>query len=209
MLGTWRQKAAWVLPAFCLIAAPVFSQSQSPGSGQQSGDPVADAARKAREEKKAAPKPKKVYTDDDMPKAPRSGEQPPAPAAQPDEQGQASGQGQGPAQGDATQGAGGAGAQPGKNDEETWRARFKAQRDKIARAQKELDILQRETDKASLQYYPDPQKALTEQNSRKDINEKDAKIVAKKKELDALKQGLDDLEDQLRKAGGDPGWARE
>ena len=50
--------------------------------------------------------------------------------------------------------------------------------------------------------------ALKEQNSRKDINEKTAKIGAKKQEIAQLRQGLDDLEDQLRKSGGDPGWAR-
>jgi hypothetical protein len=59
-----------------------------------------------------------------------------------------------------------------------------------------------------VEYYPDPQKALSEQNTRGDINEKTAKIETKKKELDHLRQGLSDLEDQLRKSGNDPGWAR-
>jgi cell division protein FtsL len=208
MLGTMRAKAALILPFLCLAAAPVFAQSQS-GSTQQTSDPVADAARKAREEKKTAPKPKKVYTDDDIPRAPRAGEQPAAPAAQPDSQGQPAAQGAAP-QGGTAQPAGDTDvAAPGKNDEQTWRARFKAHRDKIARVEKELDILQREADKTQSQYYADPQKALAEQNTRKEINEKDAKIAAKKKELDDLKQGLADLEDQLRKSGGDSGWARE
>ena len=63
-------------------------------------------------------------------------------------------------------------------------------------------------EKAQLEYYPDPQKAMTQQNSRAEINAISAKLEAKKKELDQLKQGLADLEDQLRKSGGDPGWAR-
>ncbi len=49
---------------------------------------------------------------------------------------------------------------------------------------------------------------MTQQNTRADINDKTAKIDAKKKQLDDLRQGLNDLEDQLRKSGGDPGWAR-
>ncbi len=45
-------------------------------------------------------------------------------------------------------------------------------------------------------------------DDRGDINKKSAKIDAKQRELDQLRQGLADLEDQLRKSGGDPGWAR-
>jgi len=198
MLGTSRRFASVnlsFLAAAFLTAAPLFAQQSS----QQDQDPVADAARKTREQKKDQAKPKKVYDDDNLPRAPRPAEQP-TPAAQPGTADQAAQSGQ-PA--DAAPGA------PDKNDEAAWRKRFKDQRDKIARAEKELDLLQREQEKAQLQYYPDPQKALMEQNSRKDINEKNAKIAAKQKELDALKQGLSDLEDQLRKTGGDSGWSRE
>jgi septal ring factor EnvC (AmiA/AmiB activator) len=63
-------------------------------------------------------------------------------------------------------------------------------------------------EKSQVQYYADPQKAMTEQNNRAEVNEKTAKIDAKKKELDALRQQLDDMETELRKAGGDPGWAQ-
>ena len=66
----------------------------------------------------------------------------------------------------------------------------------------------RELEKAQVQYYPDPQKAMAQQNTRADITAINTKIDAKKQELDQLKKGLDDLEDQLRKSGGDPGWAR-
>jgi septal ring factor EnvC (AmiA/AmiB activator) len=60
-----------------------------------------------------------------------------------------------------------------------------------------------------VQYYPDPQKAMSEEYTRKDINDKDAKIAAKQQEIAKLKQGLADLEDDLRKSGGDQGWSRE
>jgi len=49
---------------------------------------------------------------------------------------------------------------------------------------------------------------MTQQNTRADIKEKQAKIDAKRKELDQLKQALSDLQDDLRKSGGNPGWAR-
>jgi hypothetical protein len=178
-------------------------------SQQQTGDAVADAARKAREAKKDAPKPKKVITDDDLKTSgPRSDV---APASAPVDAtgattpaGQAAG---GPAKaGEAAK----TGEEPKEdpNSEKAWRARFKDAHDKIAKAEKELDILGRELEKAQVAYYPDPQKAMKQQNSRDDIKEKQEKIDAKKRELDQLRQGLDDMESQLRKSGGDPGWAR-
>jgi polyhydroxyalkanoate synthesis regulator phasin len=47
-----------------------------------------------------------------------------------------------------------------------------------------------------------------QQYSRSDINEKTAKVDAKKAEVETLKQQVADLEDTVRKAGGDPGWVR-
>ena len=68
--------------------------------------------------------------------------------------------------------------------------------------------MQREAQKAQVQYYKDPQKALAEQHTRKDVNEKDTKIEAKKQEIAQMKQHIADMEDELRKSGGDSGWAR-
>src|SRR6267378_4584898 len=48
-----------------LVCIPARARQES-SQQSSSGDPVADAAKKAREQKKDAPKPKKVYTDDDI-----------------------------------------------------------------------------------------------------------------------------------------------
>jgi chromosome segregation ATPase len=194
-------KASGLLPALCLAALPVFARQQETGH-QSTGDPVADAARKAREQQKKEAKPKKVYTEDDLSRgkgdasnqsATSTGQQ--TPQGAPDNA-QAAATG-----GDST-------LAEEKNDEKKWRKRFQALRDKITQSEKELGLLQRELEKAQVQYYPDPQKALMEQNSRKDINQTTSKIDLKKKEIEQLKQSFSDLEDELRKAGGDPGWAR-
>ena len=189
------------LAGFLLIAIPSITRAQD------TGDPVADAARRSRQAKQNAAKPHKVFTDDDVSRPKPT----PAPAAT-DANGNPI-----PAAAGAT-GATGATGSTGATTpapavdaakiEADWRARFKQKRDDIARAEKELDVLQRETQKAEVQYYPDPQKALSEQYTRKEINDKQAKVEAKRQEITALKQGLSDLEDELRKSGGDPGWAR-
>jgi chromosome segregation ATPase len=196
---------AYVMGAvLCLAGLSTVGQPQG-SPPQQTGDPVADAARKAREAKKEAPKPKKVYTDDDV-KA--SAPQPAtASATAPVDAGEKAAAKTGQAAEDTAKPADDA-QKEDPNGEAAWRKRFQAQRDKIAKAEKELDILGRELEKAQVEYYPDPQKALTQQNSRGDVNGISAKIDGKKKELEQLRQGLDDLEDQLRKSGGDPGWAR-
>ena len=200
-------KAVAVLGALCLATLSSYARPQS--SSQQTGDPVADAARKAREEKqkKDAQKPKKVYTDDDIR---------PATPDKPEIQNASAGATTSGTDASAAGGAQAADAQkPGDTDqkedpnsEKAWRKRFAAQHDKIAKAEKELEILQRELEKSSVQYYADPTKAMKEQNNRGEINDKTAKIEAKKQELAQLRQQLDDMEADLRKAGGDPGWAR-
>ena len=190
-------KAFVIVPALCLAGLSA--------AAQQTGDPVADAARKAREKKKDAPRPKKVYTDDDLKGSVPAPEA--APASAPANASGTEAAKTAQAAGDTTKG-GDATKTEDPNSEAAWRKRFQAQRDKIAKAEKELDILGRELEKAQLEYYPDPQKALKEQYDRGDINKKSGKIDAKQRELDQLRQGLADLEDQLRKSGGDPGWAR-
>jgi hypothetical protein len=190
--------ASIVSSALCLATLPVLAQQQQSQASPapQSGDPVADAARKAREQQKATPKPKKVYTEDDIKPATPASDPGPAPAA-----GAQATPGNGP---DPAANGG----SKGDDAEKAWRKRFQDQRDKIAAAEKELDILQREDDKAQLQYYKDPTKAMNEQYTRKDINDKNAKIDQKKQQIADLKQQLSDMEDELRKSGGDPGWAR-
>ena len=197
-------KAFVIVPALCVAGLSAAAQQQG-SSQQQTGDPVADAARKAREKKKDAPRPKRVYTDDDLKGSVPAPEA--APASAPANASGTEAAKTAQVAGDTTK-SGDATKTEDPNSEAAWRKRFQAQRDKIAKAEKELDILGRELEKAQLEYYPDPQKALKEQYDRGDINKKSAKIDAKQRELDQLRQGLDDLEDQLRKSGGDPGWAR-
>lgn len=192
-----------LLAAFGLLELPALAQQSQSGGSQQTSDPVADAARRAREQQKTAQKPKHVFTDDDVKHSTDTGSASATPTGS-----QTAGDAKaGDQKGQGAQGTGAAGDK--KEDPATmWRKRFADQRAKIASAEKELDILQRELDKSQLQYYSDPQKAMQEQNNRQDINDKTAKIDAKKQEIANLKQQLSDMEDELRKSGGDSGWVR-
>jgi chromosome segregation ATPase len=184
-----------VLAVIATAFAFVTYAQQDP-SQQPAVDPVAEAAKKARAQQKTEAKPKKVYTNDDF----ASSSKPPATtdAKAPAEK----------KEGDASQAEADKDKKDDAKGEEYWRKRFTGAREKLSNAEKELDILQRELDKGQLQYYSDPQKAMAQQYNRSDINDKRAKIDAKQKEIAALKQQLSDMEDELRKAGGDPGWAR-
>ena len=190
----WISSAMLLVAPLAAFAGPQQSDKTPPPSNPPATVPavvkppqpqsLAEAARKARE-KKAAETKTKVWDNDNIP-----GTTAPPPAAA----GEAA-----PAADDSAASAG---------DEKAWRERFATARAKLKRDQDSLALQQKDFGRLSIQYYPDPQKAMTEQYTRKDINEKDAKIAAKQKEIEQLKQGLSDLEDAWRKAGGDPGWAR-
>jgi chromosome segregation ATPase len=183
---------AWRLPidAKPLMQEQTQTQSQTQGTQQ---DSVAEAARKAREKAKtnAAPA-KKTYTNDNL-SGLRANEinvmaangnqvkdTAPDTAAKP--------------------------AEP-KKDEAYWHKRFAEARQKLEIAQKDLDVSQRELNLLQTQYYADPNKALQQQLTRDDINEKTKKVDDKKQQVADLTQALEDLKDELRRSGGEPGWA--
>jgi len=148
---------------------------------------IADAARKAREQKKSEPKSAKVFTNDNIPA-----------------------EGGINVVGDATAPAP-AGVAPtqGAIIEKTWRVRFAAARTQLQRDQADLDLMQRELGKLDVQYYPnDPTKQLMQSVTMSDINDKRAKIADKQQKIRQDETDISVLEDELRKSGGDPGWAR-
>ena len=174
------------------------------GAPQQ--ESVAEAARKAREQKKTQPKHAKVLTNDDLsamggvsvigtPAAPPQKEAAATKAESPEKKAAAAGKKAGPAE--------------EEKGEAYWRKRFADARTKLRDAEKELDILQRELNLKQTQYYSDPTKALQEQYDRREIDTYRQKIADKQKEVDQLRQAYSDLEDELRHASGNPAWGRE
>jgi hypothetical protein len=162
---------------------PVTMPAVAKPAPQQS---LAEAARKARE-KKAAEAKTKVWDNDNMPGA---GEVTTATAA---------GGSAAPAADDSA----------GAGDEKVWRERFATARAKLKRDQDSLALQQKDFGRLSIQYYPDPQKGLTQSYSQSDLIKARTKIDATKDLVVADQKAISDLEDDLRKSGGDPGWERE
>ncbi len=173
----------------CLVlAAPEYLRAQQ----DQSQESVADAARKARAEKKTAPKPAMSIDNDNLDTLTGVvsvvGEAPPADQAK---------------NGDKTAKAG---EKPAKN-ESYWRQKFAAANKKLADDAHEADILQREYNLKQEQFYTDPMASLKQEYSRQDLNDTKAKIDEKTAAVEQDKTDIANLEDELRQSGGDPGWA--
>jgi hypothetical protein len=79
---------------------------------------------------------------------------------------------------------------------------IKAQKDEIARLQRELDIVQREQRLRAAAFYADAGTQLRDQAKfAEDSRKEQAEIDGKKQALDAAQQKLADLQEQARKAG--------
>ena len=196
------RRRPWVVAAMLVIPASSWCQPQDQNQAQAGAQSTAaapqqqslgDVARKTREQKKETPKSAKVFTNDNLPTGGVSTVgKPSAPAAE------------------AAEGAAeGATPTPGTaEDEKAWREKFAELRRKLAEDQGELDVMERELGVLNLQNYNDPVKAMQQGMTRGDINKKTTDIEAKKKQVAADQQAISDAEDDLRKSGGDSGWAR-
>ncbi|NDQ56250.1 MAG: hypothetical protein GZ088_04150 [Acidipila sp.] len=198
MKNNLKFAVALLLAGSCVPAwVPSFAQQVSLG----------EAARRAQEQKKEAPRAKRVYGNEDLATA-----------------GSVSVVGSLPASGSttatgSTSGVAGTGTgavvKPGDKakdsaaNEAAWRKKFSELRDKIALKAKEIDVTQRELNLKQQQYYSDPNVALREQYSRSDINDSKTKIDDMRRELADMQAQLSDLDDQLRRAGLPSSWSRE
>jgi hypothetical protein len=195
------RKVVFLATALLLAAGTLICRAQDASSATPS-DSLADAARKARAQKKDSIKPAKVFTNDNVDDIKGTisvvGNEP---AAESDKTAAKTA--------DAKPASAAANAPEQKKDEGYWRAKFAEARKTLADDEKELDILQREFNLKQEQFYQDPTAAMKQQYSREDLDKTQSQIDAKKLDVEKDKQALSDLEDELRKSGGDAGWATE
>jgi hypothetical protein len=168
------------------------AQTATPSGGAPTSaapqDQLAAASRRAKEQKKQAPKAVKVFTNENLPTdatISTVGTSPPAPPA-----------------------TASTAASAADKGEQYWRDKFEKLHKKLDQDQADLAVMQRELGVLNLQNYQDPVTGMQQSYTRADLDKKTAEIEAKKKDVAADEQAIEDAESDLQKAGGNPGWAR-
>jgi hypothetical protein len=191
-----RKHVLMAIYVAAVLLSPAMLGAQDQGS-------VADAARKAQAAKKPPTKPALVIDNDTLGSIKGTisivGETP----APPEDQTAA----QDKTKATPADDKGKTPAPTKEKEEDRWRKTFADARKTLADDAHELDILQREYNLKQQQYYSDPNTAMKEQYNRQDLTDTKAKIDEKTAAVAKDKQAISDLEDQLRQAGGEPGWA--
>jgi len=181
---------------FCL--APGVGKAQKPGTTDTS---LGDLARQLRAEKSKETKPAKVFTNDNLPVASGINENPSEkspekPAGEAGLETKGKGEANPAAEAEAV------------HNEKYYRTRMSELQGKLDLHKRELDVLQQKVNLNQTQYYNDPNKSLQQQYTRSDINQLNQDIDAKKQQIADDEKAIEDLHDQLRREGSDPGWLR-
>jgi hypothetical protein len=172
---------------------PPQSQPPAPGTAQNvSGDQpqsLADAARQAKANQDK-PKAKKVYTDENMSSVGGTisvvGDK---------------SSGRAPRNGDQSAAPPSAAA----NTEAYWRGRAGAIKSQIASTDQQIDSVKAEIAKSGAASF-DPSSGLSQGVII--VHDQNAEVKQLEDRKQSLERQLDDLADEIRKAGGDSGWAR-
>lgn len=171
----------------CLGAASGYAQQKSDTSTTS----LADLARQVKAQKAKEPKPAKVFTNDNLP----AGKGGVSETSAPDK-----------SSADST--PSGTEKPSAAHDEKYYREQMSALQDQLDKDKRELEVMQQKLGQNQTQYYPNPQQSLMQQYSRGDIDKFTTDIEAKKQQIAKDEKAIDDLHDQLRHEGGDPGWLR-
>jgi len=168
------------------------------GYGQKKQDPndtsLGDIARQMKAQKAKEPKAVKVFTNDNIsaPEDHPSGDNTSAQAKTP-----------------ASSAPEGSGEHAKVHDAEYFRSQLSTLQGRLDTDKRELNVLQQKLGQNQMQFYNDPNKSLLQQYSRNDIDKLTADVDAKKEKVADDEKAIEDLHEQLRREGGDPGWLRQ
>ena len=180
------------LAVACLLASLAVAQS------------LGELARKSREKKGGASS-SKVYTNETLPQSTSiaSG----SPTAQAPGQATTSTSASGKAAAAAADDEEEAAAVDPKEEEANWRKRVKDQKDEIATLERELSVSERENKLRAASYYGDAGSRLRDEGKyAADDRKYQQEANDKKAAIAAAKQKLEDMREELRKAGKPAAW---
>ncbi|MHB8486793.1 MAG: hypothetical protein ACYDCM_13855 [Candidatus Acidiferrales bacterium] len=195
--GIWLTAVALFFSVPHASVARQASQAQSTRQSQTGGqaqtqksaspspvkaDPLVEVARKARQAKKATPAPPVVFTNENMPTSATA----------------ISIVGNASASADSYASAKALEAQDQKNDEKMWRQKFATARLKLREDKDKLAELKGNYNALGFTRYFNETDAVARQQA----------MLDQEKQVTADQKAIDDLEDALRKAGGDAAWSR-
>ncbi len=185
---------------YTLAAALVAACLALPAAAQSLGD----AARQAQKDKKPKPASEVVYTNDNIPKSDSLGaSQQPPPAATDDKDKTADAANAGDKDKSAA-----SSDEDRKKLEEEWRKKFADAKRELSTLQREYDVAQKEHQLQAAAFYADAGTRLRDDRKWADQErEFQATMADKKSKIDAQKQKIDDLTEELRKAGLPSSWA--
>jgi len=187
---------AATIPGRGLVISPVALQAESQPGPQAQGPSqlpaqpsLGEVARRLRAEKQKQSQPVKVYTNDNLPTAGNlSIVGPPASEQEREEK------------------AASVGSPHEKHGAQYFQAQMSELQQQLAIHQGELGVLQQQLGQNQIQYYPNPNDTLHQEYSRADIDKLTKAINEKKQQIESDQQAISDLQDELRREGGDPRW---
>ena len=210
-------KLALVLCLGAGFAAAQNTSSSTPSSQDSTtSESLGDLARKLKAERAKSQEKPKVITNDDLATMPPSPGQSTASPAKPSETSRESGErrAQEKAGKEATKESAKATLAPKSEEthgEEYFRDHMSALQNRLEIHQRELSVLEQKLGQNQMVYYPNPNQGLLQESgptAMSDVNNLQDQIVKKKAEIAADQEAIENLQEQLRREGGEPGWLR-
>jgi hypothetical protein len=98
-----------------------------------------------------------------------------------------------------------------KHGEEYFRARMGKLEERLELDQREVMILQQTLGQSQMNYYSDPVQGLLQSSgptAMSDVHSRQDQLAKKQADVAVDQAAIDNLQDELRREGGDPGWLR-
>ena len=194
------KNAGGYLTCAFLVGLTVLARTPVRGQESRNVPSLGETARRLKaERKKVKQKPVAVFTNDDIPSRGLLGIATVNPGESPKVKGQAAAR---------TVPSATPAEERGKN---YFRSKAEKIHSRMDLHQRQLAILKQQLGLASMQYYPDPQKTLEQESTpafQTDVNKLRTKISNAEKAISEDQKALEDLQTELRREGGDPGWVQ-